>query len=349
MRWCRSSLTSTVTCARLLQNRATQNDGSWTDGHTAGGARPGLTAVVQTLLSCPSRFQVTSTGGHSQVAAHKVSHVHVVRVRRAGRLGLFLGLPPSLPPYKLVVVLQLLLPLLLVVHLLRASSLGEKKIEMSTALRLYSTTSETSEGDFGDVTKQCSQLTSKRSHLFRTTFLWSFKWKKKSPLVLVQTLIKSPSLKSFRHSATTSTAEGKQPSKQHDCVTRRLMRSSLKDFVSSSVNHWSPASSAFFRVKIFTSILPWMEKRSINIWNNQVKHRNMRTHNRQKSSADEENNWSQHENGTMKTESEEGCCSLPSEEGASGAVIVFKNFSLLAGKKAETLIWKGKTVNTMGS
>lgn len=34
------------------------------------------------------------------------------------------------------------------------------------------------------------------------------------------------------------------------------MRSSLKDFVSSSVSHWSPASSIFFRVKIFTSILP---------------------------------------------------------------------------------------------
>lgn len=34
------------------------------------------------------------------------------------------------------------------------------------------------------------------------------------------------------------------------------MSSSLKDFVSSSVSHWSPASSAFFRVKIFTSIFP---------------------------------------------------------------------------------------------
>lgn len=135
MGWCRSSLTPTVTCARSLQNRATQNDGSWTDGrtdrHTAGGALPGLTAVVQTLLSCPSRSQVTSTGGHSQVVIYKVSHVHVVRVWRAGRLGLLLGLPPRLPPYKLVVVLQLLLPLLFVIHLLRASSLGEKKMELS--------------------------------------------------------------------------------------------------------------------------------------------------------------------------------------------------------------------------
>lgn len=119
-----------------------------TDGHTAGEALPGLTAGVQTLHWCPSRSQVTSTGGHSQVARHKVSHVHVVRVWRAGRLGLFLGLPPRFSPYKPVVVLQLLLPLLLVVHLLRASSLEEKKIKMSTAHRLYSTTSETREGDF---------------------------------------------------------------------------------------------------------------------------------------------------------------------------------------------------------
>lgn len=34
------------------------------------------------------------------------------------------------------------------------------------------------------------------------------------------------------------------------------MRSCLKDLVSSSVSHWSPASWAFFRVRIFTSILP---------------------------------------------------------------------------------------------
>jgi hypothetical protein len=34
------------------------------------------------------------------------------------------------------------------------------------------------------------------------------------------------------------------------------MSSSLKDLVSSSVNHWSPASSAVLRVIIFTSILP---------------------------------------------------------------------------------------------
>lgn len=47
-------------------------------------------------------------------------------------------------------------------------------------------------------------------------------------------------------------------------VTRRFMSSSLKDFVSSSVSHWSPASSIFFRVKIFTSILPKKKKKTHN-------------------------------------------------------------------------------------
>lgn len=108
------------------------NTEQWrTDGRTHSrrcSAR--LTAGVQTLLSGPSWSQVTSTGGHSQEAVHKVSHVHVVRVRRARRLGLLLGLPP----YEPVVVLQLLLPLLLVIHLLRASSLREKMVEKSRAL-----------------------------------------------------------------------------------------------------------------------------------------------------------------------------------------------------------------------
>lgn len=51
-----------------------------------------------------------------------------------------------------------------------------------------------------------------------------------------------------------------QSSKIRGVFTRRFMRSSLKDLESSSVSHWSPASSAFFLVKIFTSILPGGEK-----------------------------------------------------------------------------------------
>lgn len=45
------------------------------------------------------------------------------------------------------------------------------------------------------------------------------------------------------------------------CVrTNKFMSSSLNDLVSSSLNHWSPASSADLRVKIFTSILPERQK-----------------------------------------------------------------------------------------
>lgn len=75
----------------------------------------------------------------------------------------------------------------------------------------------------------------------------------------------------------------------------------------------------------------------------------MYTDTRQKSAVDDENNWSQHEDGTMKTENEEGCCGWPSEEGASGAVFIFNHIYLLSGKKADTLFWQGKSVDKKGS